>query len=100
MNFDDKAKDFIKAILMEKMMEDRQAEINAKMKEGGIDIHFNGLGIDILVLALAIVENAAKQCGVSCEDLCAMLKDGWRAKDSDVDVEKKFKNLFGDLFQN
>ncbi len=91
MIFDDKAKDFIKAILMEKMMEDRQAEISAKMKEGGIDIHFNGLGIDILILALAIAENAAKKCGVSCEDFYSMLKDGCSAKDSDV--EKKFREF-------
>lgn len=31
MIFDDKAKDFIKTILMEKMMEDHPAEIGAKI---------------------------------------------------------------------
>lgn len=38
MIFDDKAKDLIKAILMEKMMEDHPAEISAKIKEGKINL--------------------------------------------------------------
>lgn len=61
MNFDDKAKDLIKAILMEKMMEDHPTEINAKIKEGNISLHFSGRGIDILALALEIAEQAAKK---------------------------------------
>lgn len=98
MNFDDKAKDLIKALLMEKMMEDRPAEISAKIKEGEILLHFSGRGVDILMLAFEIAEEAAKKIGVSCEDFCAMLKDGWEKKDSDV--EKNFKNIFGDLFKD
>lgn len=76
MIFDDKAKDLLKAILMEKMMEDHPAEIGAKIKEGKVLFHFSGRSIDILALALEIAEKAAKKCGASCEDFCAMLKDG------------------------
>lgn len=61
MIFDDKAKDMIKAILMEKMMEDHPAEINAKIKEGDISLRFSGRCIDILILALEIAEKAAKK---------------------------------------
>lgn len=98
MIFDDKAKDLIKAILMEKMMEDHPAEISAKIKEGNMSLHFSGRGIDILALALEIAEKAAKKCGTSCEDFCGMLKDGWNIDDSIA--EKKFKDIFGDLFQD
>lgn len=97
MIFDDKAKDLIKAILMEKMMEDHPTEINAKIKEGNISLHFSGRCIDILALALEIAEQAAKKCGASCEDFCGMLKTGRNQEDSIV--EKKFKDIFGDLFQ-
>lgn len=98
MIFDDKAKDLIKAILMEKMMEDHPAEIGAKIKEGKVLFHFSGRSIDILALALEIAEKAAKKCGASCEDFCAMLKDGWNKEDSIA--EKKFKDIFGDLFKD
>lgn len=98
MIFDDKAKDLIKAILMEKMMEDHPAEISAKVKEGKIKLYFSGRGVDILALALEIAEKAAKKCGASCEDLCGMLKIGWEKEDSAV--EKKFNDIFGDLFQD
>lgn len=98
MIFDDKAKDFIKAILMEKMMEDHPAEISAKIKEGEVLLHFSGRGIDVLALALEIAEKAAKKCGASCEDFCAMLKDGWNKDDSIA--EEKFKDIFGDLFKD
>lgn len=98
MIFDDKAKDFIKAILMEKMMEDHPAEISAKIKEGEVLLHFSGRGFDVLALALEIAEKAAKKCGASCEDFCAMLKDGWNKDDSIA--EEKFKDIFGDLFKD
>lgn len=98
MIFDDKAKDFIKAILMEKMMEDHPAEISAKIKEGEVLLHFSGKGFDVLALALEIAEKAAKKCGASCEDICAMLKDGWNKDDSIA--EEKFKDIFGDLFKD
>lgn len=84
MIFDYKAKDLNKAIFMEKMMEDHPAEINAKIKEGQICLHFSGRLIDNLVLALEIAEKAAKKCGVSCEDFCGALKDGWEKEDSAV----------------
>ena len=98
MIFDDKAKDFIKAILMEKMIEEHPAEISAKIKEGNISINFSGRGIDILALALEIAEKAAKKCGASCEDFCGMLKDGWNIDESIA--EKKFKDICVDLFQD
>lgn len=98
MIFDDKAKDLLKAKLMEKMILDHPAEINAKIKEGNISLHFSGRRIDILVLALEIAEQAAKKCGASCEDFCGMLKTGWNREDSIV--EKKFEDIFGDLFQD
>lgn len=98
MIFADKAKDFIKAILMEKMMEEHPAEISAKIKEGNISLRFSGRSIDILALALEIAEKAAKKCGASCEDFCAMLKDGWNKDDSIA--EEKFKDIFGDLFED
>lgn len=98
MIFDDKAKDFIKAILMEKMMEEHPAEISAKIKEGNVSLRFSGRSIDILALALEIAEKAAKKCGASCEDFCAMLKDGWNKDDSIA--EEKFKDIFGDLFKD
>lgn len=98
MIFDDKAKDFIKAILMEKMMEEHPAEISAKIKEGNISLRFSGRRIDILALALEIAEKAAKKCELSCEDFCGILKDGWKIDDSAV--EKKFNDIFGDLFED
>ena len=60
MIFDDKAKDLLKAILMEKMMEDHPAEIGAKIKEGKVLFHFSGRSIDILALALEIAERLQK----------------------------------------
>lgn len=61
MNFDDKAKDLLKAILMEKIMEDHPAEIRAKMENYSINLSFNGRGCDILALALDIAEKTAKK---------------------------------------
>lgn len=98
MIFDDKAKDQIKAILMEKMMEDHPAEINAKIKKGLIHYRFSGRRIDILALTFEIAEKVAKKCEVSYEEFCEMLKNSWKKEDSDV--EKKFKDIFGDLFKD
>ena len=98
MIFDDKAKELLKAIFMEKMMEDHPAEISAKIEEENISVHFSGRLIDILVLALEIAEKAAKKCELSCEDFCGILKNGWKIDDSAV--EKKFNDIFGDLFKD
>lgn len=98
MNFDDKAKDLLKAIMTEKIMEDYPAEIRAKMENHLIDFSFKGRGCDLLTLALEIAEKTAKQLGISYDDFCGMLKKGWNIEDSFV--EKKFKDLFGDLFQD
>lgn len=97
MNFDDKAKDLLKAIMMEKIMEDHPAEIRAKMENYSINLSFSGRGCDILALALDIAEKIAKKLGISYEDFCGMLKEGWNKEDSIA--EKKFKDIFGDLFK-
>lgn len=98
MNFDDKAKDLLKAILMEKIMEDHPAEIRAKMENYSINLSFSGRGCDILALALDIAEKTAKKLGISYDDFCGMLKTGWDKEDSIA--EKKFKDIFGDLFKD
>lgn len=98
MIFDDKAKDLLKAILMEEMMKDYPAEIRAKMENNSINLSFSGRGCDILALALDIAEKTAKKLGISYDDFCGMLKTGWNREDSIV--EKKFKDIFGDLFQD
>lgn len=98
MIFDDKAKDLLKAILTEKIMEDHPAEIRAKMENYSINLSFSGRGCDILALALDIAEKTAKKLGISYDDFCGMLKKGWNIEDSFV--EKKFKDIFGDLFQD
>lgn len=98
MNFDDKAKDLLKAIMMEKIMEDHPAEIRAKMENYSINLSFSGRGCDILVLALDIAEKTAKKLGISYDDFCGMLKTGWDKEDSIV--EKRFKDVFGDLFKD
>lgn len=98
MNFDDKAKDLIKAILMEKIMEDHPAEIRAKMENYSINLSFSGRGCDILALALDIAEKTAKKLGITYDDFCEMLKKGWNIEDSIA--EKRFKDIFGDLFKD
>lgn len=98
MNFDDKAKELIKALLMEKIMEDHPAEISAKMENFSINLTLRGRGCDILALALNIAEKTSKKKGISYDDFCEMLKTGWNKEDSIA--EKKFKDIFGDLFQD
>lgn len=98
MNLDDKAKDLLKAIMTEKIMEDHPAEIRAKMENHLIDLAFSGRGCDILELAFHIAEKTAKKLGISCDDFCEMLKKGWIKEDSIA--EKKFKDIFGDLFKD
>ena len=98
MIFDDKAKDLIKALLMEKIMEDHPAEIRAKMENYSINLSFSGRGCDILALALDIAEKTAKKLGISYDDFCGMLKTGWDKEDSIA--EKRFKDVFGDLFKD
>lgn len=61
MIFDDKAKDLLKAILTEKIMEDHPAEIRAKMENYSINLSFSGRRCDILALALVIAEKTAKK---------------------------------------
>lgn len=100
MIFDDKAKDLLKAIMTEKIMEDYPAEIRAKMENHLIDFSFRGRGCDILALALEIAEKTAKKLGISYDDFCGMLKTGWNKEDSIADAEKKFKDIFGDLFKD
>lgn len=68
MIFDDKAKDLIKALLMEKIMEDHPAEIRAKMENYSINLSFSGRGCDILALALDIAEKTAKKLGITYDD--------------------------------
>lgn len=98
MNFDDKAKDLLKAILMEKIMEDHPAEIRAKMENYSINLSFSGRGCDILALALDIAEKTAKKLEISYDDFCGMLKTSWDKEDSIA--EKRFKDVFGDLFKD
>lgn len=98
MNFDDKAKDLIKTLLIEKIMEDHPAEISAKMENYSINLTLRGRGCDILALALEIAEKTAKKIGISYDDFCEMLKTGWNKEDSIA--EKKFKDIFGDLFKD
>lgn len=74
MNFDDKAKELIKALLMEKIMEDHPAEISAKMENFSINLTLRGRGCDILALALDIAEKTSKKIGISYDDFCEMLK--------------------------
>lgn len=97
MNFDDKAKDLIEALLMEKIMEDHPAEIRAKMENNSINLSFSGRGCDILELALDIAEKTAKKIGITYDDFCEMLKKSWNIEDSIA--EKKFKDIFGNLFK-
>lgn len=97
MNFDDKAKDLLKSILMEKIMEDHPTEIRAKMENHSINLSFSGRECDILALALDIAEKTAKKIGISDDDFCGMLKECWNKEDSIA--EKKFKDIFGDLFK-
>ncbi|MEE3493539.1 MAG: hypothetical protein VZR06_00165 [Butyrivibrio sp.] len=98
MIFDDKAKDLLKAILMEEMMEDHPAEIRAKMENCLINYTFSGRGRDVLALAIEIAEKTAKKLEISYDDFCKMLKIRWNQEDSIV--EKKFKDIFGDLFKD
>lgn len=95
MIFDDKAKDQIKAILMEKMMEDHPAEINAKIKEGLIHYRFSGRRIDVLALALEIAEKVAKKCGVSYGEFCEMLKNSWKKK---IQTLKRNLKIYSEIF--
>lgn len=97
MNFDDKAKDLIKDLLMEKIMEDHPAEISAKMENYSINLTLRGRRCDILALTLEIAEKTVKKLGISYDDFCEMLKTVWNKEDSIA--EKKFKDIFGDLFK-
>lgn len=62
-----------------------------------LTVSFSGRGCDILALALDIAEKTAKKLGISYDDFCGMLKEGWNKEDSIA--EKKFKDIFGDLFK-
>ena len=93
--------DELRKLFMDVFCEDHPASIQAEIdKEGGLGIHIEGRGVELLVLSLEIAKNVGKKLKLSKKDYIEMLQEGWK-EDSDQkdDIPDMFKKLFDDLIK-
>ncbi len=93
--------DELRKFFMEIFYEDHPASIQAEIdKDGGLEIHIEGRGIELLALSLEIAENVGKKLKLSKKDYIEILQEGWNEdSDKNDDVPNIFKMIFDDLIK-
>lgn len=62
---------------LKEMFKDKPAKITAESDDKGImNIMFEGRGIELLALSIAISEQVIEKCPLTMDDYCEMLKGG------------------------
>lgn len=93
--------DELRKLFMDVFCENHTASIQAEIdKDGGLVIHIEGRGIELLVLSLKIAEKVGKDLKLSKKDYIEILQEGWK-EDSDKkdDIPDMFKKIFDDLIK-
>lgn len=93
--------DELRKFFMEIFYEDHPASIQAEIdKDGGLGIHIEGRGVELLVLSLEIAENVGKKLKLSKKDYIEIFQEGWNEdSDKNDDVPNIFKKIFDDLIK-
>ena len=93
--------DELRKLFMDVFYEDHPASINAEIdKDGGLGIHLEGRGVELLVLSLEIAEKVGKKLKISKKDFIEILQESWK-EDSEQkdDIPDMFKKIFDDLIK-
>lgn len=101
MNREMKNDEFLKALLLENILKNKPAKINALLNEkGNAQIEIEGRRIKILALSMAIAGDVIKTLNVSVDDYCNMLKESINHETfgNDDDVTKAVNNVIKGTF--
>lgn len=93
--------DELRKLFMNVFYENHPASIQAEIdKDGELEIHIEGRGIELLVLSLEIAENVGKKLKLSKKDYIEILQEGWNEdSNKNDDVPNIFKKMFDDLIK-